>query len=99
VRSADLQRRYAAEYAAMLRVLPDREVAKVAARVNVSALALGLQRIVPVERHFSVERLGDAITRGGEDLALIRRAVSGLIERTAPKIERLSRGRDTGPER
>jgi hypothetical protein len=75
------------------------EAAKAAARVNVSALALGQQRIVPAERHFSVERLRDAITRGGEDLALIRRAVSGLIERTAPMIERLSRGPDTGRER
>lgn len=80
----------------MLRVVSDREVAKEAARVNVSALSLGQQRIVPAERHFSVERLRHAITRGGEDLAVIRGAVSGLVERTAPAIERLSRGPHTG---
>lgn len=74
-------------------------MANTAARVNVSALALGQQRIVPAEGHFSAERLRHAITRGGEDLAVIRGAVSGLVERTAAAIERLSRGPYTGPER
>jgi hypothetical protein len=83
----------------MLRVISDHEVAKEAARVNVSALRIGQPRIVPAEGRFGGERLRDAITRGGEDLAMIRRAVSGLRERTAPEIGRLSRGRDTGPER
>jgi hypothetical protein len=83
----------------MLRVVADREVAKEAARVNVSALLMGQPRIVPAEGRFSVERLREAITRGGEDLAVIRRAVSGLVERAAPAIERLSQGRDAGPER
>ena len=88
-RSADLRLRYAAEYASMLRVVSDGEVAKEAARMNVSALLMGQPRIVPAEGRFSVERLRDAITR----------AVSGLVERAGPAIERLSRGRDAGPER
>lgn len=83
----------------MLRVVSDRQVAKEAARVNVSALAAGQPRIVPFEGRCSVERVRDAITRGGEDLAVIRAAVSGLAERTAPAIERLSRGPHTGRER
>jgi hypothetical protein len=83
----------------MLRVVSDREVAKEVARVNVSALVAGQPRIVPSKGRFSVERLRDAITRGGDDLAVIRRAVSGFTERAAPAIERLSRGWDAGRER
>jgi len=83
----------------MLRVVSDSEVAKEAARMNVSALHMGQPRIVPAEGRFSVEQLREVITRGGEDLAAIRRAVSNLVERAAPAIERLSRGRDAGPER
>jgi hypothetical protein len=85
----------------MLRVVSDREVAKEAARVNVSALVAGQPRIVPFEGRFSVEKLRSAITRGGEDLGVIRRAVSRLIERASPGIERprLPRVRDCGPER
>jgi AAA domain/UvrD-like helicase C-terminal domain len=79
--SAELQRRYAQEYASMLRVVPDREVAKEAARVNVSALAAGQPRIVPSEGRLSVEKLRSALGRGGEDLAVVRRAVSRLVER------------------
>lgn len=45
-RSADLQRRYTTDYAA---VVPNRERAKEAARVNVSALVLRQPRILPVE--------------------------------------------------
>jgi len=84
----------------MLRIVSDPEVAKDAARVNVSALLLGQPRIVP-DGHFSAEKLRNALTRGGEDLGVIRRAVSGLLERTAPGIERLRppRVRDLGPER
>jgi hypothetical protein len=84
--SADLQRRYAQEYASMLRVVSDREVAKEAARVNVSALVAGQPRIVPFEGRFSVEMLRGAISRGGEDLGVIRRDVSRLIQRRAPEI-------------
>jgi hypothetical protein len=83
----------------MLRVVSDSEVAKEAARLNVSAFLMGQPRIVPAEGRFSVERLRDAITRGGEELTVIRRVVSGLVERAAPAIERLSRGRNAGPER
>ena len=99
--SADLQRRYAQEYASMLRVVSDREVAKEAARVNVSALTLGQQRIVTLDRRWRAEQVKEAIARGGEDLGLIRRAVSSLVERAAPEISRLRppRGRDFGPER
>jgi hypothetical protein len=97
-RSADLQRCYAAEYASMLRVVSDGEVAKEAARMNLSALLIGQPRIVPAEGRFSVERLRDAMTRAGEDLAAIRSAVSCLV---APDISRLGprRTREWGPER
>jgi hypothetical protein len=87
----------------MLRVVPDRELAKEAARVNVSALAVGQSRIVPSEGRVSVEKLRGALGRGGEDLGAIRRAVSRLLERAAPvrTLARLplSRDRDYGPER
>jgi conjugative relaxase-like TrwC/TraI family protein len=100
-RSAELQRRYAQEYASMLRVVSDREVAKEAARVNVSALLFGQPRIVPSDRRVDVEQLREAIARIGEDLDLIRRGISRLMERAAPEISRLRppRGRDFGPER
>jgi hypothetical protein len=96
-KSADLQRRYMQEYGSMLRVVSDREVAKEAARVNVSALAAGQQRVVPREGRFAIDQLRDAIGRG-EDLGEIRRAVSRLV---APEVSRLGlpRVRDLGPER
>ncbi len=85
----------------MLRVVPDREVAKEAARVNVSAFLLGQPRIVPTEGRFSVEKLRSALARGGEDVAAIRRALSLLVERAAPTISRLplARVRDLERER
>jgi hypothetical protein len=101
-RSAELGRRYASEYAAMLRAVPDRELAREAARLNVSALAFGQQRIVPAEGRVSVEKLRDALSRGGEDLGMLRLAVERLFERVAPArtLSRLpSRERDVGPER
>ena len=73
----------------MLRVVSDREVAREAARVNLSALLLGQPRIVPSEGRFSAEPLRNALTRGGEDLGVMRRAVSRLLERTSPAIGRL----------
>lgn len=84
----------------MLRVVPDREVAKDAARVNVSAVVAGQPRIVPIEGRFGVEKLRGALTRG-EDLSVIRGAVSRLLERAVPALERLPlpRVRDHGPER
>jgi len=96
----DLQRRYAAEYASMLRVVGDREVAKEAARVNVGALLVGQPRIVPSEGRFGSEQLRDAIVRGAGDLGVIRRAVSRLLERAAPGTElRRLPVRDVGRER
>jgi hypothetical protein len=85
----------------MLRVVSDREVAKEAARVNVSALVAGQPRIVPFEARFSVAKLRSAITRGGDDLGVIRSAIAQLIERASPGIERprLPLVRDFGPER
>jgi hypothetical protein len=85
----------------MLRVVSDREVAREAARINVSALLVGQTRIVSSEGRFSLEQLRSAIRRGGEDLGAIRRAVSGLLERTAPGIERppVPPRRGFGPER
>ncbi len=81
----------------MLRVVPDREVAKEAARVNVSALAVGQPRIVPHVGRYAPDQLRDAIARGS-DLAAIRRAVARLI---LPEPSRLRppRSRDLGPER
>ncbi len=73
----------------MLRVVSDREVAREAARVNLSALLLGQPRVVPSEGRFIAGPLRDALTRAGEDLGVIRRAVSRLLERTSPAIERL----------
>jgi hypothetical protein len=73
----------------MLHVVSDREVAKEAVRVNVSALVHGLPRIVPSERRFPAEKLGTVITRGADDLDWIRHAVWRLMERVAPRIERL----------
>lgn len=85
----------------MLRVIPDRELAKEAARVNVSALLLGQPRIVTPEVSLSVERLRGVLTRGGEDLDMIRHVFSSLLERLTPAIERPRgpRTRDLGPER
>jgi hypothetical protein len=97
-RSADLQRRYAVEYVSMLRAVRDRELAKEAARVNVSALLFGHPRIVPQEVRVNGRQLQKALGRGGEDLAAIRRAVSVLL---SPEISRVSpRGFERlGPER
>jgi len=97
----ELQRRYAAEYASMLRVVSDREVAKEAARVNLSALLLGQPRIVPSESRLRAGPLRNALARGREDLASIRRAVSGLFERAVPGVDRLvpTRAPERGPER
>ena len=84
----------------MLRASRDREVAKEAARVNVSALLFGQPRIVPLERGVNSRQLQNALGRGGEDLAAIRRAVSRLLERAVPGTERLRLPvRDVGPAR
>jgi len=84
----------------MLRASRDRELAKEAARVNMSALLFGQPRIVPLEGRVNVRQLQNAIGRGGEDLAAIRRAVSRLLERAVPGTERLRLPvRDVGPER
>jgi hypothetical protein len=53
----------------MLRVIGDREVAKEAARVNLSALLRGQSRIVPLERSWSADQVKDAIARSREPLA------------------------------
>ena len=85
----------------MLRVVSDREVAKQAARVNLSALLLGQPRVVPSDGRFSPGPLRNALTRAGEDLGVIRRAVSRLLERAVPGVERLlpARAPERGPER
>ncbi len=83
----------------MLRVVSDREVAREAARVNLGALLLGQPRIVPPEGRFSAEPLRSALTRGGEDLGVMRRAVSLLLERPVPGVERLVPTRSPGQGR
>jgi hypothetical protein len=82
----------------MLRELWDREVAKEAARVNVSALLFGQPRIVPLEGRVNGRQLQNALGRGGEDLAAIRRAVSGLL---SPEMSRepLRGFEHVGPQR
>jgi hypothetical protein len=82
----------------MLRMYPDRELAREAARVNVSALASGQPRIVPGEGRIAADHLRGVLGRG-DDLAVIRRAVTRAIERAAPAIERLPRALDLGRER
>ena len=86
-KSAELRRLYADEYASMLRVVKDRELAKEAARVNVSALAAGQRRIVSREERWPTEKLRDAL-RGGEDLAVVRRGYEVSVQRLAAGVER-----------
>jgi len=80
-------------------VIGDREVAREAARINVSALLVGQSQIVPVERRFAADRFADAIARGGEDLGAIRRALSSFVERAVPVIEAPVRVPYSGRER
>jgi len=82
----------------MLRAVRDRELAKEAARVNVSALLFGQPRIVPLEGRVNGRQLENALGRGGEDLAAIRRAVSALL---SPEMSRepLRRFEHVGPQR
>ena len=96
--SADLQRRYLVEYASMLRTIGDRELAREAARVNLSAILIGQERIVPSEKSLGIERLREAFTRSGDDLDAIRRTFSRVVERTAPTREtaRFLHERDSG---
>jgi len=82
----------------MLRALRDRELAREAARVNVSALLLGQPRIVPLEGRVNGRQLQNAIGRGGEDLAAIRHAVSGLLSPESSRVPPRRFG-DLGPER
>jgi conjugative relaxase-like TrwC/TraI family protein len=97
-RSADLQRRYMVEYASMLRTIGDRELAREAARLNLSAILIGQERIVPSEKSLGVERLREALTRSGDDLDAIRRIISRAVEPTAPTREtgRFLHERDLG---
>lgn len=85
----------------MLRLYPDRELAKAAARVNVSALAAGHERIVTPGGGWSAPEVGQAIARGGQDLGRIARALTPAVERAPLMIERLITGppRGLGPER
>ena len=52
----------------MLRVIDDRDVAKEAARINLSALLRGQCRIVPPDRSWSANQVKDAIARSRETL-------------------------------
>jgi hypothetical protein len=86
----------------MLRLFPDRELAKEAARVNVSALAHGRERIVTADGGWTARQVGQAIARGGPDLGRIARALASRIE-PSPRVmvERLiiTPQRDIEPER
>jgi len=74
----------------MLRVYPDREVAKEAARVNVSALATAGARLITPEAGLSARQVTQAIARGGGDLRVLQGTLS-LVMKKAPAmvIERL----------
>jgi hypothetical protein len=52
----------------MLRVIDDRDVAKEAARVNLSAFLRGQCRIVSPDRTWSANQVKDAIARSRETL-------------------------------
>jgi hypothetical protein len=82
----------------MLRAVGDRELAREAARVNVSALAAGQPRIVEREARSGIEALRDAVVRGRGDLDAIRRAVTTLANRAPTRLPPV-RSRDVGPER
>ena len=82
----------------MLRALRDREVAREAARVNVSALLFAQARIVPLEERMNGRQLQNALGRGGEDLAAIRRAVSSLLSPEKSRMPLRHLGHP-GPER
>lgn len=80
----------------MLRIYPDRAVAKEAARVNVSALAAGQARIITPEHGRTARQVTQAIAHGGENLGLIQRALATVIKRVpSVMIERLI----TAPQR
>lgn len=84
----------------MLRVYPDREVAKEVARVNVSALATGGARLITPESGLSARQVTQAIARGGSDLRVLQGALS-LVMKKAPAlaIERLITAPGPDPDR
>ena len=83
----------------MLRAIPDRELAREAARLNVSALAAGQARLVERgETRTSMELLRNVIERGTDDLDGIRRALRATPERAPTRVFPV-RGRDVGRER
>jgi len=74
----------------MLRVIRDRHVAREAALLNLRALLSGQVRVVPSNVRLAPDRIADAIARGKDDLAAIRRGLSSLVERErTPSVERL----------
>ncbi len=85
----------------MLRVVSDREAAREAARVNLSALVLGQPRIVEREARYATTPLREAISRNRDDLIAIRSAVAAIVEKVMPKerTRAISRERGMGPER
>jgi hypothetical protein len=66
--------------------------------VNVSVLLLGQPRIVHPDGRLSAEKLRAALGRAGEELAMIRLAVSRLVAPDIP-LPRPARVRELGPER
>ena len=52
--------------------------------MNLSALVHGQRRLVTPEKRWPARQLLDAIRRGGDDLGLIRAALSRVIARAAP---------------
>jgi hypothetical protein len=88
------------EYGYMLRVVADRETAREAARVNLSAILAGQPRIVEREARYATSPLREAISRNRDDLIAIRSAVAAINEKVMPKERaRPLRARDMGPER
>ncbi len=77
--SPGLAKRYAAEYLEALRLVPDRDLAKVVARLNLSARERGEPPVVTPEvvTRLGLKDLGQAISRSGKDLSLLRGALAG----------------------
>lgn len=95
-RSPALARRYAMEYREALGLVPDRDLAKAVARVNLSVKERGEPPLVTREvvGRLGLKDLSRAIARDGKDLLLLRgaltavRVLSHVIERSSMGPER-----------
>lgn len=77
-RSPALARRYAQEYRIALRLVPDRELAKQIARLNLTVAERGEQPLVTrdVVKRMELANLGRVLARDGGNLSLLRGALT-----------------------